>query len=116
MSSANDILHVAICRAVGLLNVAPEIAGHSAGREVRNILRQALNAYPDVKRTAEPTVELRAVYEAARRVLRFNGVDRARTLAAVVQLDDAIEVVKNIDAGFGIDGYGDAEPTQPTEL
>lgn len=44
---------------------------------------------------------LRRVYEAARRVLRFNGVDRAKTAAAVDELDSAIEEVKQLDGGYG---------------
>lgn len=43
---------------------------------------------------------LRVVYEAARRVLRFNGVDRIRTLLAVDDLDAAIERVKLFDSGM----------------
>jgi len=43
---------------------------------------------------------LRAVYEAARRFLRNNGVDRERASAAVDELDDAIERVKNFDGGY----------------
>lgn len=42
---------------------------------------------------------LRAVYEAARRVLRFNGVDLERTIEAVDELDAAIECVKSLDSG-----------------
>jgi len=45
-------------------------------------------------------VRLRAVYEAARRVLRYNGIDKARTIAAVDELDEAIEQVKSLDSGL----------------
>lgn len=42
---------------------------------------------------------LRDVYEAARSVLRNNGVDAARVTAALREMDDAIEAVKLLDAG-----------------
>jgi len=42
---------------------------------------------------------LREVYESARRVLRFNGVDKDRVNKAVIDLDNAIEQVKSFDAG-----------------
>lgn len=42
---------------------------------------------------------LREVYEAARQVLRFNGVDKDKVREAVDRLDAAIEVVKNFDSG-----------------
>jgi len=53
---------------------------------------------------AEELQRLRAVYEAARRVLRFNGVDRNRTIAAIDNMDDAIERVKSLDSGQEDDG------------
>jgi hypothetical protein len=43
---------------------------------------------------------LREVYEAARQILRFNGVDKERTIRAVDRLDDAIEAVKLLDSGL----------------
>jgi len=49
----------------------------------------------------EESEKLRAVYEAARRVLRFNGVDNQRTIEAVNDLDDAIEAMKAADVGNG---------------
>lgn len=42
-----DALHKAVCKAVELLAVSPEIARISAGREVSNVLRQALVDYAD---------------------------------------------------------------------
>lgn len=49
-------LHTAVCQAVALLNAAPEVARLTEGRQVRDILRQALvdyaGAYMD-----EPTTE-----------------------------------------------------------
>ena len=43
---------------------------------------------------------LRRVYEAARSVLRYNGIDNKRTIEALNKLDDAIESVKLFDAGL----------------
>lgn len=43
--------------------------------------------------------KLRAVYEAARRVLRFNGVDNQRVIEAIQQMDDACETMKLLDSG-----------------
>lgn len=40
-------LHAAICQAVALLNVAPEVARCKEGREARDVLRQALIDYAD---------------------------------------------------------------------
>ena len=42
---------------------------------------------------------LREVYEAARQLLRFNGVDKHMTIQAADRLDDAIEQVKLLDGG-----------------
>ena len=56
---------------------------------------------------------LRRVYEAARRVLRFNGVDGRRTMEAIAELDDSIEEVKQIDGGYG--PSKDFEDTQPMQ-
>jgi hypothetical protein len=43
-------LHVAICQAVTLLNMSPEVARCASGREANNILRQALANYNTEKR------------------------------------------------------------------
>jgi hypothetical protein len=51
------------------------------------------------ERDEDERQRLRAVYEAARRVLRFNGVDRERTEAAVTELEDAIASVMSLDSG-----------------
>lgn len=48
---------------------------------------------------SEEIIRLREVYEAARRVLRFDGVDVVRVVSAVDELDDAIERVKSLDSG-----------------
>jgi len=45
--SAKDKLHAAICQAVSVLNLAPEVARLSEGRQVSAILRQALADYAD---------------------------------------------------------------------
>lgn len=42
---------------------------------------------------------LREVYECARRILRFSGIDKGRVDAAFRDLDDAIERVKQFDGG-----------------
>lgn len=47
-----------------------------------------------LKVVEEEVEKLRAVYEAARRFLRFNGVDRAKAGEAVDQLDAAVEEVR----------------------
>lgn len=47
MSPAEIDLHAAICQAVALLNVTPEIARSEKGRQAHNILREALGKYAD---------------------------------------------------------------------
>lgn len=47
MSIPEEILHTAICQAVNILNLAPELAAHESGRDVRAILRKALVDYAD---------------------------------------------------------------------
>lgn len=47
LARASDSLHAAVCRAVTLLNCAPEVARYAEGREARDILRQALIDYAD---------------------------------------------------------------------
>lgn len=42
-----EILHVAVCQAVAILNSAPELATLADGRRVRDILRVALAGYAD---------------------------------------------------------------------
>jgi hypothetical protein len=54
---------------------------------------------PGIETIEDEIYRLRVVYEAARSVLRFNGVDKQRTIDAVDQLDDAIERVKAFDSG-----------------
>lgn len=76
-------------------------------KERAHAIVDRLNAHPPAERAAlqsatdnrEVTL-LRAVYEAARRFIRNNGVDRERASAAVDELDDAIERVKNFDGGY----------------
>lgn len=50
---------------------------------------------------SEETALLRGVYEAARRVLRFNGVDAGAVQIALIDMDMAIERVKLLDSGQG---------------
>lgn len=40
-----EILHIAICQAVAILNASPEVAKLEDGRRVRDILRTALHDY-----------------------------------------------------------------------
>ena len=42
-----ELLHVAICQAVALMNRSPGVASCIDGREAREILRNALVAYAD---------------------------------------------------------------------
>ena len=47
MSKITEDLHAAVCQAVALLNIAPEVARCAEGRQARDILRQALATYAD---------------------------------------------------------------------
>jgi hypothetical protein len=47
MTSPEEILHIAVCQVVAILNAAPEVARLSDGRRVRDLLRQALADYSD---------------------------------------------------------------------
>ena len=58
-----------------------------------------MREYADA-RIAEECTNLRRVYEAARRILRYNGLDKERTIKAFIELDDAIEDVKRFDSGL----------------
>ena len=59
---------------------------------------------------------LRRVYEAARRVQRFSGVDIERVNEALDDLDDAIEVVKQIDGGtYEVDLRGAARRSEAAD-
>jgi hypothetical protein len=49
----------------------------------------------------EENEKLRAVFEAARRVLRFNGVDKVKFIGGLEDLDRACEVMKANDAENG---------------
>ena len=42
-----ELLHVAVCQAVALMNRSPGVASCIDGREAREILRNALVAYAD---------------------------------------------------------------------
>lgn len=42
-----DALHAAVCQAVALMNVSPEIARSADGREAHTVLRQALVEFAD---------------------------------------------------------------------
>ena len=47
----------------------------------------------------EERTRLRAVYWASRAVLRYNGIDKERTITAVTELRDAIDSVMSLDSG-----------------
>lgn len=55
-----EVLHIAVCQAVGLLNSSIEMMSIEAGREVRNILRQALVDYADAYMDQPVTEEERS--------------------------------------------------------
>lgn len=42
LPKTEEILHIAVCQAVAILNVAPELARLPDGRQLRDILRTAL--------------------------------------------------------------------------
>lgn len=74
--------------------------------ELENILmlgdtmRSRFEARNAAEREAEQELEaLRHVYECVRGYLRFDGVDPARATAYAQQLQNAVEVVKEIDGG-----------------
>lgn len=48
MINLEEMLHIAICKAVALLNTSPEVAMCSEGREANNILKKALIDYADM--------------------------------------------------------------------
>ena len=54
--SPEELLHVAVCQAVAILNAAPGVACTEDGRRVRDILRQALADYADamMEQPAQP--------------------------------------------------------------
>jgi len=47
----------------------------------------------------EERTRLRAVYWASRAVLRYNGIDKDKTIAAVGELRNAIDSVMSLDSG-----------------
>ena len=55
-----NALHAAVCQAVALLNVAPEVARCAEGREARDVLRQALASYADAYMDEPATEQERA--------------------------------------------------------
>lgn len=57
MSAREEALHAAVCQAVAILNVSPDMARSRNGRDTHNILRQALIDYADA---AIATVEAQA--------------------------------------------------------
>lgn len=53
----------------------------------------------DYEQLARELALLRNVYEAARQLVRFYGVDKEKSIAAGTALDNALEAVKNFDGG-----------------
>ena len=64
MSPAEIDLHAAICQAVALLNVTPELARSETGRQAHNILREALVTYADRYPMLVPSYTLSQIADA----------------------------------------------------
>ena len=86
-----------------LLNSLVDMQASPACAAIKSILIDAEQTllFLDISnaKKAEEIKRLREVYEAARRVLRYNGVDKAKVDKAVDELDTAIESVKSLDSG-----------------
>jgi len=52
-----------------------------------------------VSELKEERTRLRAVYQDSRAVLRYNGIDKEKTVTAIDKLRDAIYRVKSLDSG-----------------
>ena len=76
------------------------IDGNAIIRAYNNYARWMAERAQLIEQQAREIHALRDVYEAARRFMRFNGVDRAKMLEALEQLDNAIAVVQQIDSGL----------------
>lgn len=67
-------LHEAVCQAVALLNLAPELARSTEGREAHNLLRQALvdvaDAYMDAPVSESERAAVAAKHQRPLRVKR----------------------------------------------
>ena len=55
MDKSTAILHTAVCNAVAILNVSPEIVSLNSGRKVHGILRACLVEFADVYMDEIPT-------------------------------------------------------------
>jgi hypothetical protein len=55
MADKIEELHMAVCNAVHIMNMSPDIAQSSDGRKARDILRQALIDYADAFMAAPVT-------------------------------------------------------------
>jgi hypothetical protein len=56
MTEETNLLHIAICRAVSITNMAPELVRLAEGRQIRDILRQALIDYADAEASTPPAL------------------------------------------------------------
>ncbi len=82
----------------GLVKI--DVAPHGGDWEKLTRLRHAHEALAALRSQLDKEVLLlRDVYEAARQLVRFYGIDKERSIAAGSALDDAIEAVKNFDGG-----------------
>ena len=54
---------------------------------------------PNIEKSIKEVTLLRNVYDCARQLVRFYGIDKERSIAAGAALDTAIEAVKNFDGG-----------------
>jgi hypothetical protein len=82
----------------GLVKI--DVAPHGGDWEKLVRLTHTLTAIEAVKTDLGREVALlRDVYESARQLVRFYGIDKERFIAAGAALDSAIEAVKDFDGG-----------------
>jgi hypothetical protein len=97
--SPENVLHVAVCQAVGLMNGALVFAQSEEGQQVRNILRTALTEYADaymdqpvteseraamIRGHANSAVDIQAVREVIAYLRDFADHDSADQLARAI--------------------------------
>lgn len=88
-----DKLHAAVCQAVALLNMAPELARSPDGREAHTILRQALVDYADESKSSADVVP--GVMHCARCKFRLNRVNLNVNVGTVSAGDNHTEPCPN---------------------
>jgi len=96
VSKITEDIHAAVCQAVALLNIAPEVARCAEGRQARDILRQALATYADAYMDEPVTPEeFKAIARKHRRAAQAGIAAQAATTPLT---DDAIaDVVSSFD-------------------